>query len=448
MPDSVARLDDGVHWFFTRCAERIATTVLAPGLLERLGSIFRGKRRARRFRLPTMIWLGLFAAAHAAERSMEQILAKARDALETTTLLPLDPETLSQSGWSRAKARLPLGLLRRLWRHGVALARERAGDAAWFHGLRLVALDKKTLTVPEALWPTFGSHKGRQGHGPAQGELMVAYDVCVRVPLGMTLARVNTKEYVLAPRVIRSLRCASLLLIDAGFYSIGLFAEVLRGGHQFLSRMPSNCKPELIKRLGPNDGLYAIRAAYWYWKDKDPRVPERLRVRVVRVQWKGFRPVRLVTSLLDPREFPVAELADLYHRRWHIETFFRELSGDVEFEHWHTRRLKVLYVELLFVMLYVTVVRAHMAEAATAAGLLPGALSFARGADACVRAWSRIGKSPSHRHQAILDELHSYVATLKIDVRPGRRFERKKQKRRAQSRQKKLQTLRRQKHAA
>jgi len=130
--------------------------------------------------------------------------------------------------------------------------------------------------------------------------------------------------------------------------------------------MRGNGKPKLIRKLGADDGLYEIRASKQYWKKQHSRVPEPMLVRIVTVQWPGFRPVRLVTSLLDPEAFPCAELIELYHRRWHVETFFRELASDVQFEHWHTRTLKGLYVELLFHMIYVSAARAHMAEAAAA----------------------------------------------------------------------------------
>jgi len=212
------------------------------------------------------------------------------------------------------------------------------------------------------------------------------------------------------------------------------------------SRAPS--PDELRFALVQGDGLYEIRANQRYWKRKDPTVPETMVVRIVGVQWPGFRPVRLVTSLLDAETFPHADLIDLYHDRWHIETFFRELAGDLHVEHWHTRTLKGLYVELLFHMIYVSAVRAQMADAATAASVLPGHLSFARGADACMRTWCRLGKAPPGRFGTLQTELTRHLATLKIDVRPGRRFERDTQKRRAESRKKKLQALEETKDAA
>jgi IS4 transposase len=36
--------------------------------------------------------------------------------------------------------------------------------------------------------------------------------------------------------------------------------------------------------------------------------------------------IRLITTLLDPQEFPAEELATLYQQRWEIETAFDELK--------------------------------------------------------------------------------------------------------------------------
>lgn len=445
---SVARPDDGVHRFFTARAERIAGALLEPEFLSELRMFFSPGHRERRFTLPTLLWLGMFGAANAVMRSMESILGAACAAVEGAACLPLRAGTLTQSGWSRAKERLSLGLLRRVWQRWIGIARDGAGEAAWFHGMRLIALDKKTVTVPEALWTVFGSHRGCRGEGPAQAELMVAYDVCVRVPVELTLGTIRADERVLASRLLRRLPQPSLMLIDSGFYSIAFFADVLRAGHEFLTRMRGNGKPKLLRWLGPDDGLYEIRASQQYWKKKDHTVPAKMRVRIATVAWPGFRTVRLVTSLLDTEAFPRADLINLYHDRWHIETFFRELAGDLHVEHWHTRTLKGLYVELLFHMIYVSAVRAHMAEAATAARLLPGQLSFARGADACIRTWCRLGKAPPGGLSTLQTELTRHLATLKIDIRPGRRFERDTQKRRLESRNKKLQALETQKDAA
>lgn len=448
MKKSVARPSDGVHRFFHESVAQVTEGLMDRPFLAGLLSLFRRGHRERRFNLPTMLWLGIFAAAHAGLKSMTAILDKARDTLVELGKVPLRGRSLTQSGWSRAKQRLPLGLLRRVWRHWVELARLHAGEAALYRGMHLVALDKKSVRVPEALWAKVGSKRSGQRDGPAQVEMLAAYDVCVRVPLEVTLGRANTNERPMAFRLLWNLPNRSLVLVDMGFYSIAFLAAIGSAGHQFLTRMRSNGKPRLLRAFGPNDGLYEIRGSASYWRKKDPTVPTRLVVRIVTTERDGYRPLRLVTSLLDPQAYPAEELAELYHDRWHIETFFRELGGDIEFEHWHTQTVRGLYVELLFYMIYVTVVRAHMAQAAVRAGLPPGRLSFGRGADACLRAWHRLALLPAAVHDAIRRELREHLATLVIDERPGRRFERDTQKRRALSRSKNAQTLKRQTHAA
>ena len=90
-------------------------------------------------------------------------------------------------------------------------------------------------------------------------------------------------------------------------------------------------------------------------------------------------------------------------------------------------------------MIYVTVVRTRMAESVARKPTLPGHLSFGASADACLRAWCRIPKCAPDRVPPLRRELLEYLATLQIDIRPGRLFERNTQKRRAQSRAKKLQ---------
>jgi len=431
--ESVARPDDGVHRFFTSAAEKILGSLLDEGLLKGLRTLLVPGHRERRFNLATLLWLGMYAAANAAKRSQEAILAAACEALEGTHLLPLRGRTLTQSGWSRAKSRLPLGLVRRFWRHWVEVARTHAGTRALFHGMHLVALDKKTLNVPEALWPVFRSHRGSRGEGPAQGELLVAYDVALRVPLQLTLGRVRESERRLAPHVLGALPRPSLVLIDCGFYSFTLFCDLRSAGHHFLTRMSKRGNPKLLQPFTPKDGLYRIQGGQGR--------KSQMTVRILTTQRRGFRPVRLVTSLLDPKAFPRDEILQLYHQRWHIETFFRELEGELDFDHWHTRTLKGLYLELLFTMAYVTLVRAHMAEAVRDKRLLPGHLSFGRGAEAALRAWCRIPRCTPEQAQALRRELLDLLPTLRIDIRPGRRFERDTQKRRAASRTKTLQAL-------
>jgi hypothetical protein len=68
---------------------------------------------------------------------------------------------------------------------------------------------------------------------------------------------------------------------------------------------------------------------------------------VLFVYRKGFRRRRLVTSLLDPILFPASELANIYHMRWDIETFYRDFKHTMRTTSWHCATPTTFHQELL-----------------------------------------------------------------------------------------------------
>ena len=82
----------------------------------------------------------------------------------------------------------------------------------------------------------------------------------------------------------------------------------------------------MIKRL--RDGSRLIELPVYERKSR--RLLRTIVVREIwaRVKRKGWRsePLRLWTSLLDPKEAPAAELVELYGQRWEQELYFRQLK--------------------------------------------------------------------------------------------------------------------------
>ena len=113
-------------------------------------------------------------------------------------------------------------------------------------------------------------------------------------------------------------------------------------------------------------------------KEKHPSLPDLIEVRVVTYRPKGHRPIKLVTNLVDPELYPVAELAALYRDRWEVEFSYRELKthlvGNAVVFRSKTRD-RVLQ-EAYGLLLAYNCVRALMADAAVVAGVQPRRLSF------------------------------------------------------------------------
>src|ERR1019366_3467907 len=131
-------------------------------------------------------------------------------------------------------------------------------------------------------------------------------------------------------------------------------------------------KSQWLRRLGPNDQV--VR----YFKSKDrPRwmtpeqfagLPESIEVREIRyrVKQKGFRvkEVLLVTTLLDPVEYPAAELAQKFLERWAIEGNFDHLKTTMGAAVLHCKSVEEVTKELWVFALVYNLVRQVMLEAA------------------------------------------------------------------------------------
>lgn len=422
--------------FFHRMASLESfTQFLCP---ERIAAIRQHDPVARRRRqqgLEGFLWLGVLVAAFGNLSSLHAIFHQVGMLLAGPCELPVP--LISVSAFSQYRLRVSLCLLRRFWDALVAEAREaRPESHATWRGLRLWAMDGTALVLPEALWPAFRSHHGCRGDGPAQAQMVVLYDLYARVPCRLRVGPYDkTKERAVAPRLIGGLGDGDLVLVDGGFYSIRLLAQLDRKGVKFLIPMRKNGQPKRIRAFGTHDGLYEIRASKSYWKDT-PGVPDKMTVRIVQSHRKGFLPRRLVTNLLDPQAWPAGEVADIYHERWHIETFYRDVKHVLKAETWHTRTIHGFYAELMFIMILATMTRLAMADAA--GDRPPGTLSFTQSLEWMQTALILSARVPVAQWPGLYDQVLAEIAQCKTDVRPGRAFERNRQKRRQQSRAKRL----------
>lgn len=310
-----------------------------------------------------------------------------------------------------------------LWRHLARQAYQALphSQRLW-HGLRIFALDSTTLRMPEALGPVFGFTQGT-GVGPAQSRVAILYDLHARLPVRCKVGHIlRQQDKHLIQYLLSSLGMGTLLVLDAGFYSQRIFLRLLKKQIHFLVPLLPQAKPQCLKSLGPNDGTYQIQSKRVSRKNK-------VTVRILVAHRKGFRPRRLVTSLLDPQVFPADELVGLYHERWHIETFFREFKHTLSVQSWHANKLHAFYIELIFFMLLSCLTRLVMAQS----GKDPSKLSFGRSFNLVRRMLCLSAYVPIVCWEKLYKQLLQRIAFCEIDVRPNRNFERDQPKRRLQN---------------
>src|SRR5207247_9915848 len=74
--------------------------------------------------------------------------------------------------------------------------------------------------------------------------------------------------------------------------------------------------------------------------------------------------VTLVTTLLDAKEYPAQDLAELYARRWQIELWFRSIKTSMGMEVLRCRSPQMVHKELEMFFIAYNFIRCLLAQAA------------------------------------------------------------------------------------
>jgi len=353
-----------------RALKRIIPRAQVQGVLRRTGHA-----RRRYLRLPAwfMVWfvvaLGLFC-----RDSYRQVFK---------WLQPFRRKgTPGRSTFCEARQRLGAAVLHHLARQVIALQATPATPGAFYHGLRLMALDSFVVDVPDSQANARVFGRPGSGRSPAafpQARVLALCEVGTHV-LWRTLTKpCHRSEVTMAPALLRFLQEDMLLLWDRGFLSYPLVQQVRQRGAHLLARIKNNLVFRPVRRL--RDGSYLAKLY------PSPRHRDRdeggLLVRIIEYTLHDpGRPGsgakhRLLTTLLAAGRHPAPRLIVLYHERWEEELALDELKT-------HQRERPVLrsetpagvVQEIDGLLLAHYVVRVLMSEAARRHNLPPRRLSF------------------------------------------------------------------------
>lgn len=159
---------------------------------------------------------------------------------------------------------------------------------------------------------------------------------------------------------------------------------------------------------------------------KTPGLPSALSARLIRYQVPGFRPSWLVTSLIDPHLETRHELVELYHRRWSIETVYREWKHGLDIQNLRAHTPAGILKEVHAQLLLSNLVRWLMTEAVEDAGDPPLDLSFLTALSHVKNAllFLALTHPTPPRLEAWHRRLLDQIRTARIRKRPGRSYPR------------------------
>ncbi|HEV3256025.1 MAG TPA: IS4 family transposase [Gemmataceae bacterium] len=319
--------------------------------------------------------MGLFT-----DRPLEKVFQACRS-------LHAQEVTPRRSSLCEARQRLGAEPIRQLYHRVVRLLATPETPGAFYHGLRLMALDGTVFDVPDfpATAAAFGRPTGGRGDGAfPQVRKVSLLEVGTHVEVDFVFGPCTVGETTLAPQLLHHLQAGMLVLWDRNFFSYGLWKKLLRRGVQILARVKKNLVLAPLRRYA--DGSYLAKV---YRNAADRRRDRRgIRVRVLEYtvddpQRTGHAEVhRLLTSLRDATVHPAWELIGLYHERWEIELVFDEQKTHqdppraTKPTHVRSQTPEGVEQELYALSLGHFVLRALMVQAAQRRQLDPDRLSF------------------------------------------------------------------------
>lgn len=284
----------------------------------------------------------------------------------------------ADSSLSDRRARLPWEVFTDVMRRALRpRATGRHKGAFWRHW-RLVALDGTQFSVTNTpqVKQQMTKAKSRRGRAAfAKLWTVVLLEIGLHNPLAASVGRRGQSEWELSRGLLAQLPKKALLLADRLYGCAAFIAEAMaacqRVGSHLLIRVRTHLKVQTRRRY--QDGSRLIRVGLRQ-KGNPHRIVQWLELREIRAQVmrKGFRPqeVRLWTSLLDWKEAPAGELAQLYTRRWEHELYYREIKRQLrKTDVLQSHTLETAAQEIAAIILASALVAAERARVAT--GQLP-----------------------------------------------------------------------------
>jgi len=142
-------------------------------------------------------------------------------------------------------------------------------------------------------------------------------------------------------------------------------------------------KSKQLQILGKKDQIvewYKSSKLSWMTREQHNALPDTLMLREVqyRVCPKGFRTsiITVVTTLLDDKKYPAKKIAELYFKRWTIETNINYLKTTMKLEILHSKSPDNIRKQVFALCIIYNLVRLVMIKAAHAQSVPPDRVSF------------------------------------------------------------------------
>lgn len=382
----------------------------------------KGEMRRRKLPVDRAFWLvlgmGLFR-----DRSIQEVVEHLDLSLPRGGRAGVAPSAIPQ-----ARERLGVEPVKYLFElTAERWARQVAEKDRW-RGLSVWGLDGSCLRIAdtpenEAAFGRPGSSRSKSGYPQVRFVGLMA--LRSHTLAGMSVGGFREGEMTLVEPLWAKVPDQSLTIVDRGFLSWGPLYRLHASGTErnWLIRAKSNLKWRQLKKLGTGDYLVEITPSRQVRK-KHPEMPETFKARVIAYRIKGYRPQKLLTSMVDGEKYPAKEMAELYHERWELEVGYDEIKTHMleREEALRSKKPKGVLQEIAGIAIAYNLVRVEMARVAADLDISPKRISFRHSLvlirNFCLAAWAA---SPG----VLPRRLGEIDRDLRLLVLPERRSERR-----------------------
>ena len=246
----------------------------------------------------------------------------------------LSGQTRQSGSLAKARKRLPL----KVWEgiHGwmmETIEMETLPEERW-RGHRVIGVDGTCVSMSDEpeLFEHFGRSWGNYGFARFPlARVVVAFNLKTLIMLGHDVGGYTTGEISLLRRHLPKFKTGDVLVLDRHYAGANLYAERQRAGLEFISRAHHKLEIEKLKILetfGPGDLLVEMPINPQH-RRKNPALPESIQIRMIQTRAKirdRKETFWLVTSLMNPKDYPAHEIQSWYKKRWKVEGLIEELK--------------------------------------------------------------------------------------------------------------------------
>lgn len=326
-------------------------------LVEEHGADARVRRLSTKSQFVALVYGQLSAAA-----SLREIVTGLSS--HAARLYHLGAQPVRRSTLSDANAQRPVAVFAEL----LAMMMKQA-----HRGLRrkldettyLIDATSARLNERSASWARFSA-------GVCGAKVHVIYDADADRPIYAAVSAGNVNDITAARQM--PIEPGATYVFDLGYYDYVWWAELDAVGCRIVTRFKSNTPLDVVEELliRPGSNILSDRIGFLPARQARSRQnPMRDAVREVRVTTDTGKVLRILSNDLDAS---AEEIADLYHRRWAIELFFRWIKQTLKITRFVGTSENAVKIQIAVAL--ITFLLLRLAQATQKA--VPSSIAFAR----------------------------------------------------------------------